>query len=98
MAQGILDNRQVAQKSQDIIDCIKSAYDSSECMVMYGNIMSEIFCPNLGLRQGGPLSPSLFNLILEKIVTDALESLQGTISIRGRTITNFAGDIDLLAR
>ena len=35
----------------------------------------------------------------ERIMTDALEDNEGTVSIRGRTITNlrFAGDIDGLA-
>ena len=40
-----------------------------------------------------------FNIFLERIMTDALENHEGTVSIRGRTITNlrFADDIDGLA-
>ena len=41
----------------------------------------------------------LFNIFLERIMTDALEDHEGTVGIGGRTITNlrFAGDIDGLA-
>ena len=46
------------------------------------------------------LSPTLFNVFLERIVTDATEDHEGTVSIGGRTITNprFVDDIDGLAR
>ena len=42
---------------------------------------------------------TLFNIFLERIMTDALEDYEGTVSIRGRTITNlrFVDDIDGLA-
>ena len=42
------------------------------------------------------LSPTLFNIVLERIMKDALDGHIGTISIGGRSITNhrFADDID----
>ena len=42
---------------------------------------------------------TLFNIFLERIMTDALEDHEGTVSIGGRTITNlcFADDIHGLA-
>ncbi|GFR59960.1 endonuclease-reverse transcriptase [Elysia marginata] len=45
------------------------------------------------------LSPTLFNVFLERIRTDALEEHFGTVSIGSRPITNlrFADDIDGLA-
>ena len=45
------------------------------------------------------LSPTLFNIFLERIMTDALEDHVCAVSIGGRTITNlrFADDIDGLA-
>ena len=44
-------------------------------------------------------SAVLFNIFLERILTDALEDHEGTVSIGGRTITNlhFYDDIDGLA-
>ena len=43
---------------------------------------------------------TLFNIFLERIITDASEDHESTVSIGGRTITNlrFADDIDGLAR
>ena len=44
-------------------------------------------------------SAVLFNIFLDRIMTDALEDHDGTVSIGGRAITNlrFANDIDGLA-
>ena len=55
--------------------------------------------PLVEVRQECLLSPTLFNVFLERIMTDALEDHEGTVSIGGRTITNFrfANDIDGLA-
>ncbi|WP_419595890.1 reverse transcriptase domain-containing protein, partial [Thiolapillus sp.] len=57
------------------------------------------FRTTVGVLQGCLLSPTLLNIFLERIMTDALEDHEGTVSIGGRTITNlrFADDIDGLA-
>ena len=51
------------------------------------------------VRQECLLSPTLCNIFLKRIMTDALEDHEGTVSIEGRTITNFRfpDDIDGLA-
>ena len=52
----------------------------------------------VGVRQGCLLLPTLFNIFLERITTDALEGHEGTVSIKGRaTNLRFADDIDRLA-
>ena len=57
------------------------------------------FRTTIGVRQACLLSPTLFNIFMEMIMTDALEDHEGTVRIGGRTITNlrFADDIDGLA-
>ena len=51
----------------------------------------------LRVRQGCLLSPTLFNIFLQWIMTDILLDHEGTVCIGGRTITNLADDIDGLA-
>ena len=45
------------------------------------------------------LSPTLFNIFLERIMSDALEEHDGKVSISGSNFTNlrFADDIEALA-
>ena len=61
-------------------------------MVAY---VGDWFRTTVGVRQGCIPSPTLFNVFLERIMTDALEDHQGTVSIGG-IITNlrFADDDD----
>ena len=78
-----------------------SLYDkatSAVQMKMNGSI-EEWFRTRVGVRQGCLLSPTLFNIFLERIMSDALEKHDGRVSIGGRNITNlrFADDIDALA-
>ena len=51
------------------------------------------------IRPHEDLSSILFNIFMERIITDALEDDKGTVSTGGRTITNlrFADDINGLA-
>ena len=65
---------------------------------MNGSI-GEWFITTVGVRQGCLPSTTLFNIFLERIMSDALEEHDGKVSIGGRNITNlrFADDIDVLA-
>ena len=66
-------------------------------VVSYGSI-EEWFRTTVGVNQGCLLSPTFFNIFLERIMSDALEEHDGKVSIGGRKITNrFADDIDDLA-
>ena len=85
--------------STNLIRVIKNLYDKATSAILFNSRIGDWFRTTVGVRQGCLLSPTLFNIILERITTDALEDHEGTVSIRGRTITNllFADDIDGLA-
>ena len=85
--------------STNLIRFIKNLYDKATSAVLFSNNIGDWFRTIVGVQQGCLLSPTLFNIFLEMIMTDALEDHEGTISIGGRTITNlcFADDIDVLA-
>ena len=58
--------------------------------------MGDWFRTTVGVRQGCLLSPTVFDIFLERIMTNALEDHEGTVSIGGRAITSlrFSDDID----
>ena len=57
------------------------------------------FRTSVGVRHGCLLSPTVINIFLKRIISDALEEHGRRVSIGGRNITNlrFADDIDSLA-
>ena len=85
--------------STNLIHVIKNLYSKTTSAVLFNGSIGDWFRTTIGVRQGCLLSPTLFNIFLERIMTDALEDHEGTVSIGGRTITNlrFADDIDGLA-
>ena len=85
--------------STNLIQVIKNLYNKATSAVLFNSSIGDWFCTTVGVQQGCLLSPILFNIFLQRIMTDALEDHEGTVSIGGRTITNlcFADDIDRLA-
>ena len=85
--------------STNLIRVIKNLYDKATSAVLFNSSIWDWFRTIVGVRQGCLLSPILFNIFLERVMTDALEDHEGTVSIGSRTITNlrFADDIDGLA-
>ena len=80
----------------NLIRVIKNLYDKATNAVIFNSSIGDCFRTTAGVRQGCLLSPTLFSILLERIMTDAPEDHEGTVSIRGRTITNlrFANGID----
>ena len=78
---------------------IKHPCDKATSGVLFNSSIGDWFRTTVGSPTGCLLSPTLFNIFLERIMTDALKDHEGTVSIGGRTITNFrfADDIDGLA-
>ena len=85
--------------STNLIQVIKNLYNKATSAILFNGSIGDWFRTTVGVRQGNLLPPTLFNIFLERIMTDALEDHEGTVSIGGRTITNlrFADDIDGLA-
>ena len=83
--------------STNLIQVIKNLYDKATSAVLFNSSIQGWFQTTVKL--GYVLSPTLFNIFLEKIMTDTLEDHEGTVSTGGRTITNlhFAKDISGLA-
>ena len=85
--------------STDLTRVIKNFYDKASSAVFCNSSIGDWFRTTVGVRQGCLFLPILFNVFLERVMTDALEDHEGTVSIGGRTIINlrFADDIDGLA-
>ena len=83
----------------DNLITIECLYNKATTAVYDDNNIGEWFRTANGVSQGCLLSSTLFNIFLERIMADALEDHEGTISIGGRTITHlrFDDDIDGLA-
>ena len=55
---------------------IKNLYNKATSAVLFNSSMGDWFRTTVGIRQGCLLSPTLFNIFLERIMTDALECWQ----------------------
>ena len=68
---------------------ITRAIDKAQSAIMFSGSTVEWFRTTVGVRQGCLLSPTLFNIFLERIMCEALGDHEGSVSIGGRLITNF---------
>ena len=84
---------------QKLINTIKQLYAKASSAVLVQGTVSDWFHTSVRVHQDCLLSLTLFNILLERIVTDALEEHHGTVSICGQVIANLhlADDIDGLA-
>ena len=82
---------------QYLVRTTEQLYDKATSAVQINGSIGEWFRTTVGVRQGCLLSPTLFNIFLERIMPDALEEHDGKVSIGGRNITNlrFADDMEI---
>ena len=67
--------------STNLIQVIKNLYDKASSAALFNSSIGDWFRTTVGVRQGCLLSPTLFNIFLERIMTDALADHEGTVSI-----------------
>ena len=86
--------------STNLHQVIKNRYNKATNAVLFNSSIGDWFRTRVGVQQGCLLSPTLFNIFLERIMTDALEDHEGNVSVGGRTINNlrFAYDIDTVQK
>ena len=72
----------------NLMQFVENLYNKATSAVYLNGGIWDWFRTTVGVRQGCLLSPTLFNIFLERSITVALEDHQGTVSIGGRTITN----------
>ena len=85
--------------STNLIRVIKHLYDNATSTVLFTSSIADWSRTTVGVKQRYLLSPILFDIFLERIMTDSLEDHKGTFSIDDRKITSlsFADDIDGIA-
>ena len=85
--------------SSSLISLIENLYTEATSAVFLNGEIGDWFRTSVGVRQGCLLSPTLFNIFLERIMTDALSDHTSSVTIGGRPISNlrFADDIDGIA-
>ena len=85
--------------SANLVETIEQLNDKATSAVQVNGSIGEWFRTTVRVRQGCLLSPTLFNIFLKRIMSDALEEHDGNVIIGRRSITNlgFADDIDALA-
>ena len=79
-----------------IIRAIEDLYDKAQSVVLFNGSTGEWFRTTVGVRQGCLLSPTLFNIFLERIMCEALDDHEGSVSIEGRLMTNFRFEDDIV--
>ena len=80
-----------------IIRAVENLYDKAQSAVLFNGSTGEWCRTIVGVGQGCLLSPTLFNIFLERIMCETLDDHEGSVSIGGRLITNFRFADDTVA-
>ncbi|XP_043862778.1 uncharacterized protein LOC122756630 [Drosophila santomea] len=74
----------------NLIAIIKSMYDDANLAVLHNGKTSAPFQTNTGIRQGCPLSPLLFNIVVDELMSEVCSSKRGITW----NLTRHLGDLD----
>ena len=85
--------------SKQLLSAMQSLYENRWARVRVGERESPQFQVRKGVRQGCPLSPWLFNVFIDKIVSEARKRFQGSVKLStGQVeVLLFADDLMVLA-
>lgn len=81
-----------------LINLIKMTLKGTHCRVVVDGKLSEKFEVRTGLKQGDPMSTTLFNLVLEKVIRDSKIQTNGLIYQKKHQVMAYADDVVLLTR
>ena len=79
-----------------IIRAIENLYDKAQSAVLFNGSTGERFRTTVRVRQGCLLSPTLFNIFLERIMYEALDDHEGSVSIGDQRIKFYSQNTNLL--
>ena len=73
---------------------IDNLFGKAQSAVLFNGSTGQWFRTTVGVRQGCPPSPTLFNIFLERVMCEALDDHEGSVGIGGRLNNfRFADDI-----
>ena len=80
-------------------DVIKSMYTKNKCVVKIGNKQTDFFSQGRGVKQGCPISPTLFNNYINELAKTLEESAAPAITLYNTEIKCllYADDLVLLS-
>lgn len=84
--------------SEGLIDRIREVYKETKCVVKVGENTSKCFWTTKGVRQGCPMSPTLFSIYLADLAEEIRKG-QGGVKVGKKRIVSleYADDVVLLA-
>lgn len=84
--------------TKKLVNLTKMTLEGTENSVKVAGHMSRKFKVGEGLRQGDPLSATLFNLALEKVIRNSKVNRTGTIYHKRHQCLAFADDLTIITR